>query len=97
MIKTLFDWLRRIVQAWLREEAGPVSRSLEVIHGGAVVRVVGLRTIGLRIECQIVGPKSERYLIGAGQAVDQVHFWRLWEELGGGPLRWDDGTPFSPI
>ena len=92
----LIDRLRRWLRTWLQEDR-PISRSLEIVHGGQIIQVVGIQSIGLMINCTIVGPSGGQRLVGVGAAIDQDHFWRLWHELGGGPLQWEDGTPFQPI
>jgi len=97
MTRRLLNWLRGKIRVWLQGPEGPVSRSLEVLYDGKVLRVVGVAVVGLRIHCMVPGQRSTTVsLIGEGQAVDREHFWKLWRELGGKPFRWADGTPFRP-
>jgi len=74
-----------------------VSLVLDVYHKGQPARVVAQEVIGLRVLCLVSREHgSELCLFSVGQAVDSTHYWRVWRKLGGGPMVWEDGTPFQP-
>jgi len=98
MIARFFRWTCSWFQQWLQGEA-PVSMVLDVYYQGRPERVRAIAVVGLRIQCLITSLGQQRavyHLISVGHAVDASHFWRVWRELGGQEMVWEDGTPFQP-
>jgi len=90
-------WTSRL-RRWIHRLRDPRRDRILIRRGGqrdeVPVRIRG--TIGLFLECQPIDGSQARYLVDEGQAVDIKEFWRQWRAWGGGPVFWEDGSPYEP-
>ncbi len=89
----MLRWFKRLIRRWVIDD-DPTDKYLDCIVDGEpgrwlIIGSEGMMLRGLR-------PRGLNRLIGAGQAVDQPRFWRLWERYNEGGLRWEDGTEWVP-
>lgn len=95
MLDRFLRWLAAKLEGYRPQEPEqPVSRIFEVSVKGKIQKAVARGVVATRICCDL--PESNgQYLVGESQALDSVHFWKLWAQLGG-RAEWEDGTPFRP-
>jgi hypothetical protein len=97
MTKRLANRLRRWLLDRLREEE-PVSLVLDVFVSGQIKKFRATGIVGLCLVGELLdgSQRTGSWIVRTSDAADREHWWRVWEKLGGPPLKWEDGTPFEP-
>lgn len=99
------SWIRDKLRAWLisgqETTPEPVLRCVVPARGSGTEQVDYLiqGATGIRLSGVPVGQGSNQgiRLISEDQAIDRVHFWRLWRQWNpDAVLAWEDGETFTP-
>ena len=89
-------WLKKRLRNWLMDgdPSEKVSCLFTALVDGKPTSVLARSVIGIRILCSIPG-KQGFVLVNADKAEDQAQWLVLWKQLGGTPMKWEDGSEVS--
>lgn len=91
----MLKWLKKKLRNWLLEDDGPVSTQIEILSNGIIERVTATRAAGLYLNC--CRQDGSELMVDVNTARDASHFRKLWIQLSGNKMVWEDGTPYGPL
>lgn len=90
------QWLKNSLRKWLLEDSTVSTELIVVGHPLFKNRRTKAKADSIAGRQLLCSTAEGAVLVSVQHAEDEVHFWKLWKQLGGGRACWPDGTPYDP-